>query len=206
MENSSPGLEDLLERRLPSALARHDASLAAAGIAYAEVAATKDALTAVAIAGAAPAALPSGLRNRLLASRKRNGKYGIFADRIARLFDLPLPEAEALMLRIEKPEAWTQFLIDGLEMIPLVAGPKCAGAIATLVRIQPGTRFPDHAHRGDETMVVLDGGFREPAVDGEEAWRGDELFRPDGTEHALVGLPGVPCITAVLIFGYGDFK
>jgi hypothetical protein len=31
-------------------------------------------------------------------------------------------------------------------------------------------------------------------------------MRADGTEHALVGLPGVPCIAAVLIRGHADFK
>lgn len=205
MSDSNLGLEDLLQRRLPSAVARDDASLAEAGVSEADLAGAKDSVAAIGLATTAEAP-PAGLRDRVLASRQRQGRYGIFADRIARLFDLPLADAEALMKRIEEPSAWTQFLIDGLELIPVVAGPKCAGAIATLVRIQPGATFPEHAHRGEETMLVLDGGFREPADGGEEVWRGDEIFRDDGTEHALVALPGVPCVAAVLIFGHGDFK
>lgn len=165
-------------------------------------------MAAVALATTAPAAPPSSLRDRLLASQRRShaGKFGVFADRIARLFDLSLADAEALLARIEKPEAWAPFLVEGLEMIPVAAGPKCTGAIATLVRIQPGASFPEHAHHGDETMFVIDGGFREPSPDGEEVWRGDEVFRADGTEHALVALPGVPCIAAVLIIGHADFR
>lgn len=204
MSDSNIGLEDLLERRLPSALARKDAALAAAGIPTTDVAGTKNAVAAIGLAGSSPATPPSGVRERLLASRQRQGKYGIFADRIARLFDMPLADAEALMTKIEKPEAWTPFLVEGLELIPVEAGPKCTGAIATLVRIQPGATFPEHAHVGDETMLVLDGGFNEPG--GEEVWRGDEIARPNGSEHKLVGLPGVPCIAAVLIFGHGDFR
>lgn len=205
MSDPNLGLEDLLQRRLPSAVARHDASLAEAGVPDADLAGTKDSVAALGLATDAEAP-PAGLRDRVLASRQRQGRYGIFADRIARLFDLPLADAEALMTRIEEPSAWTPFLIEGLELVPVAAGPKCAGAIATLVRIQPGATFPEHAHRGDETMLVLDGGFREPADGGEEVWRGDEIFRGDGTEHTLVALPGEPCIAAVLIFGHGDFK
>jgi len=203
--DSNLGLEDLLQRRLPSAVTRDDASLAKAGVPDADVAATKDAIAAIGLTAEA-AAPPPGLRDRIVASRQRQGRYGIFADRISRLFDLPLAEAEGLMQRIEQPSEWKPFLVDGLEMIPVTAGPKCAGAIATLVRIQPGATFPDHAHRGDETMIVLDGGFREPGDGGEEVWRGDEIFRADGTEHALLALPGIPCVAAVLIFGHGDFK
>ena len=205
MSDSNLGLEDLLQRRLPSAVTRDDGSLASAGITDTDLAGTKDAVAALGLT-TAPAAPPADLRARLLASHERGGRYGIFADRIARLFDLSLPDAEALMKRIESPSEWNAFLVDGVEMIPVAAGPKCEGAIATLVRLQPGVTFPEHTHRGDETMLVLDGGFREPANDGEEAWRGDELFRGDGSDHALVALPGVPCIAAVLIVGHADFR
>ena len=84
-------------------------------------------------------------------------------------------------------------------------GDSLKDAIATFVKVDPGARFPDHVHRGHETMVVLDGGFVEPESK-IEAWRGEETNREDGTEHALVGLPGVPCIAAVLIVGHADFK
>jgi putative transcriptional regulator len=205
---STQNLEDLLEKRLPSALHRHDKELSSAGVSDGDLAGTKNAIAAIGAIGVSPKSPPSSLRDRILASKKRNTKFGIFADRIARLFDLPMAEAEELMVRIEKPEAWNPFIVEGVEMIPIVAGPKCAGAIATLVRVQPGATFPAHAHRGDETMLLLDGGFLEPegSTFREEAWRGDEVFRADDTEHALVGLPGTPCIAAVLIFGHADFK
>lgn len=205
MSDSPLGLEDLLQRRLPSAVARDDDSLAKTGVADSELAATKDAVAAIGLT-ATPETPAAALRERLLASHGRAGRYGIFADRVARLFDLPLADAAELMKRVEDPSAWTAFLVEGLEMIPVTAGPKCAGAIATLVRIQPGAAFPEHAHRGDETMLVLDGGFREPADGGEEVWRGDEIFRGDGTEHTLVAVPGVPCIAAALIFGHADIR
>jgi putative transcriptional regulator len=146
-----------------------------------------------------------GVRERLFASRARSGKYGIFADRLARFFDLSLADAEALAQRLENSSTFTPFLVDGLELLPVTCGPKCDGAIATVVRIQPGARFPEHAHKGDESMVVLDGGFREVATE-REVWRGEELFSPDGSEHVIEALPGVPCVAAVLIYGYADMK
>jgi putative transcriptional regulator len=162
-----------------------------------------DALTSVA---ASAAAEPSpSLRERLLASRARPGKYGIFVDRIARLFAVPVETAEQLLTALEAPDAWKPFLVEGTAMIPVTAGEGLGDAIATFVKVQPGARFPDHVHRGQETMVVLDGGFVEPESK-LEAWRGEETTRDDGTEHALVGLPGVPCIAAVLILGHADFK
>jgi putative transcriptional regulator len=205
VSDESLGLEDLLQRRLPSAVARDDASLARAGVADSELAGVKEAVAALGLT-ASPVAPSPGVRERLLASRLRQGRFGIFSDRIARMFDLPLPEAESLMRRIESPSEWNPFLIEGVEMIPVSAGPSCAGAIATLVRIQPGKTFPEHTHRGQETMLVLDGGFHEPADGGEEVWRGDEIFRGEDTGHMLVALPSVPCVAAVVIFGHADFK
>ena len=163
------------------------------------------AMDALASAAASPEAEPSvALRERLLATRARPGKYGIFADRIARLFGIAVEDAEKLLTAIEAPAAWKPFLVEGTEIIPVDAGKSLGNAIATFVKVHPGARFPDHVHRGAETMVVLDGGFVEPASK-VETWRGEETNREDGTEHALVGLPGVPCIAAVVIFGYADF-
>ncbi|MBX3226999.1 MAG: cupin domain-containing protein [Labilithrix sp.] len=158
----------------------------------------------VSAAASEPAEATVSLRDRLLASRTRKGRYGLFVDRVARLFDLPVPETEALLARIESDEAWGPFLVPGTAIIPVVAGPRRAGAIATMVRVAPGVTFPEHTHRGVETMVVVDGGFVE-AGSPVETWRGEEITRDDGTSHALVGLPGVPCVAAVLITGHADF-
>lgn len=199
-------LEDLLERRLPSAITRDEASLRAAGVSDEELRATKDAIATLGLSGLAPARPSGDLRARLLASAGRGGRYGRFADRVARLFDLDLATAEDLLARIEDDATWMPFLVDGLELCPVPSGPRCEGALATIVRFQPGTKFPAHVHAGEETMVVLDGGFREDVANGEEVWRGDEIVRGDGSDHALVALPGVPCVAAVIIYGHTDFR
>src|SRR5687767_2082019 len=139
-----PTLEDLLEPRQPSSLGRQESALAASGISNAELARTRSAIASIgaSLAASAPSA---NLRGRLLASfaLKEKGKYGIFADRVARLFDLTLENATALMAKLEDGSAWMPFLVEGVEMIPVEAGPKCAGGIATLVKFKPGSSFPE---------------------------------------------------------------
>ncbi len=197
---------ELLDVVPPTAVGRKDASLVARGVRAEDLASAKAALVAVALGDAEAAAPSSAMRDRLLASVTRGGRYGVFADKVARIFDLELSVATALVEKLEDESAWMPFIVDGVQMIPVEAGPKHANAIATFVRIAPGSTFPDHTHRGNETMFVLDGGFREVAEGGAEIWRGDELYKDDGTDHELVALPGRPCVAASLVTGHADFR
>jgi quercetin dioxygenase-like cupin family protein len=206
MEIVTDELASLLEGSTASGALRRDDALTAAGVSVTDLAGAKAAMAALALADAAgPEAAPGGLRARLLATMHRGGRYGVFADRLARMFDIPEGDANALCAKLEAGAEWMPFLLPGVEMMPVEAGPKHAGALATLVRLAPGASFPDHAHRGEETMFVLDGGFREAAEGGAEVWRGEELVRGDGTAHTFAALPGRPCIAAALVTGYADF-
>ena len=53
---------------------------------------------------------------------------------------------------------------------------------------------------GGETTLVLDGGFVEDGT-GEEVWRGDELFKPEGSRHSFRVIGDTPCIAAVFSLG-----
>jgi putative transcriptional regulator len=196
--------EVLLAGGTSSSVAREERALVDGGVAREEVEAAKAALATV---GAALAPLPSpppaALRARLAASFVRGGRYGAYADRIARLFDIELDTAAALLAKLDSPDKWKPWL-DGVQMMPVKPGPKYAGAIAAFGRLRPGARFPHHEHVGDETTVVLDGGFRNE--DGSEVWRGEELWRPAGTEHEFVVLEGVECIAAVISIGGVTFR
>lgn len=198
----------VVDVQAPSAIDRQSAALREAGVTADELAGARGALAAIGAAAVEPEAPAGSLRARLLATAARKGRYGLFADKLARIFDLALADAEKLAARLEDPAEWKPFIVEGVEMIPVEAGPKCAGAIATMVRLQPGARFPHHVHHGEETMFVLDGGFVEAgeASAKEEAWRGDEVVRSDDTSHELVALPGVPCVSAVIIYGHADFS
>lgn len=196
--------ETLFAVRLPTEVALTDDALVKSGVAPAELAAARGAVAAIGAASES-ASPPTSLRSRLVSSLGKAGRYGKFADRLSRMFDLSLTDAEALCARIEDPSAFGPFLVPGVDVIPVTTGPRLAGAIAVIARIQPGARFPEHKHKGEETMLLLDGGLREEGEGGHEAWRGDELLSADGSGHAFVALPGQPCIAASVIEGVAEF-
>jgi putative transcriptional regulator len=157
-----------------------------------------------AAAASAPAPPGAGLRTRMIASAGRDGRYGKFADRLARLFDVPVARAEELLRRIEDPAVFVPFLTPGVAMFPVTPGAAYAGAVAAIGLLAPGTVFPHHAHVGDEVTLVLDGGFRDE--DGREIWRGEELYKPAGSDHEFVVIGERPCVAAVLALGGVTFR
>jgi hypothetical protein len=204
--------EVLLTPCQPSELQRRDAALTARGILANDLGGLKAAVAALGVSGTSGS--PSGgplppLRERLLASLTRPGRFGRYVDRLARMFDLTIDEAEKLTARIADPTAYSPFLFEGIELLEVKPGKRYEGAIAVIAKLQPGARFPDHVHRGRETMFVLAGGFREERPQDDaghavvpETWRGDELLSDDGSKHAFVALEGEPCIAASLVEGF----
>ncbi len=157
------------------------------------------AAVALATAACAPDDASGALKRRLMGSIGRGGRFGIYVDRLARLFDISVERAEQLVAKVEAGASWHPGPAEGIELIPVRPGPKYAGAVAVVGRLRPGAAFPRHAHIGDETTIVLAGGFRDSS--GVEIERGDELFEPAGTEHDFVVLEGEDCIAAVIAVG-----
>lgn len=60
-------------------------------------------------------------------------------------------------------------------------GPKESGRVTSIVRYDPGSAFPEHAHPDGEEILVLDGVF---ADQHGEYPAGTYLLNPDGTSHA----------------------
>lgn len=195
--------EALIKPVQPSELARRDDAFAKGGVAAKELADAKAVLSAVGLATHDAPPAPA-LRDRLLASMKRQGRHGRYVDRLARMFDITLEAAEKLAAKLDDPSAYTPFFVPGVEVLQVEAGPKYPNAIALIAKIPPGVTFPHHKHHGVETMFVLAGGFREDKG-GSEVWRGDELVSADGSDHAFVALEGEPCIAASLVEGFAEF-
>jgi putative transcriptional regulator len=209
-------IDDLLFEALsPSALERGERDVvtddaAARALAEGRVATVALARALAPIPSAAPvvtgeAGGESGatLRARLVASLGRPGKYGIFVDRLARLFDVSIDKAREIVARVEDPSQLKPGPAEGIMWFGVKPGPKYGDALAMVGRLKPGTRFPHHAHVGEETTLVLDGGFRDAS--GEEVWRGDEMIMPAGSDHDFVVLDGIDCIAAVLARGGVSF-
>lgn len=59
------------------------------------------------------------------------------------------------------------------------------GGRSSVVRLANGARFPRHAHKGNEEVLVLAGTVR---IAGAELSAGDYLFTQAGEEHDVVAL------------------
>ena len=144
------------------------------------------------------------LRHRVVASlssRTQNvpwARFGIFADRIARLFDISIDAAHALFAKLDDRPLFHPGPAPGITYLDVDAGPKRRNAMTVIGRLVPGAHFPHHSHVGEEITFLLDGGYR---AGGEELWRGDETVMESGSDHELVVLDGVDCIAAVVAYG-----
>jgi putative transcriptional regulator len=65
-----------------------------------------------------------------------------------------------------------------------------SGRVVALIAMEPGCGYPRHRHRGDEQVLVLQGGYRDER--GEH--RQGAVRYPDGSAHAPVALPGASCV------------
>jgi quercetin dioxygenase-like cupin family protein len=191
---TEPVTELVLGTEGPTELVRREEALLREGGSPADLAAARAVLPALAQA-AGEVVDAAGVRARLHASLGRRGRYGIFADRLARMFQIGTADAEALAKMLEDPKAWKPFA--GWEVIAVAPGEGLKGALSTVVKFRPGAIFPMHEHLGDELNFLLEGGFRESSG-GVEVWRGEELFKPAGSSHEFTILPGSVCIAAVV--------
>lgn len=143
-----------------------------------------------------PAPVPVGAAERLLSRARSSGRLAFFTDQIAQLFDLSTDAAADLLNRAQKNEGWEEGPGPGVKIIPVNAGPRVSDCITALVRVEPGATFPFHPHLGPETVMVLEGGFRDSQ--GVEVWRGEVQKMPGNTEHEFVAFDGVGCLCAAV--------
>lgn len=117
-------------------------------------------------------------------------------QRLARLFDLALDEAQRIYDAVTDPAVWVAPL-PGVRLMHLQGGPATAGADCGLVHIAAGQRFPRHRHRGLETTIVLRGSYR----DGEQVFRAghpDPILCAGGSEHDMEALEDLLYAVTVL--------
>ncbi len=151
-----------------------------------------------------PLVPPPRVRARLLSFVRGEGRFEDLLPDVARLFDLELAEAREHVARLQDPSAWMDGPAPGISLLPLQGGPRLEGSMAAFVRMAPGTTFQMHAHHGEETNYVLQGGFREDS--GIEVWPGDFLDKVSGSVHAYTALDGPDCIAATVVKGVIELK
>lgn len=191
-------LLDYVFGRLPaSGRARLEEQLAKSPTLRAELESLESTVAAL---GDAPFTAPSllGRLTHHLAGPER--LFHLAAD-VASLFDVSLEVAQRLLAEAVRGEGFEEGLAPGVLVKPVEAGASRLGAFTALVKVEPGSTYPWHAHGGEEKVLVLEGGYRDSA--GAEVWRGELDVREAGTEHSFTALEGPPCICAAVSYPPG---
>lgn len=194
-------LVDFLLGALPPAVAAQvESHLARCARCAAERAALADTLGELAFALPPAADDGSGRRALLLAARAptaHGGRFCDFVSPVATLLDLETERAAALLDWLDAPDTdWQPVPLRGAEGIRAVTppkGPRRADAFVTLLLLSPGARYPEHAHLGQEQVLVLQGGFIDEAA-GKQFEAGALCTMAAGSAHGFRALPGPDCI------------
>jgi quercetin dioxygenase-like cupin family protein len=151
---------------------------------------------------ALPEVAPSAvLRARLLDSAQAARRFDRFASKVAQLLDLGIDRSKALLARLGDASVWTEEL-PGIRFFWVEGGPAVSAAVRGFVWIEAGREFPEHEHLGDETTLVLQGAFEDPARD--RVFRPGDIDRmPPGTSHAFRALPGGPDLVKLAVVQKG---
>lgn len=140
------------------------------------------------------------LRARLLEEVHRVPmRYAPFYARLMGLFDLDEPALLGVLEASQNQAAWEPFA-PGVLAYHLAPGPRHAGADAGLIRMEGGLAFPAHEHLGDESVLLLEGGYRDTST-GRVYQAGDLHEMKAGSRHAYDVLPDSPLVFAVVLYG-----
>jgi putative transcriptional regulator len=118
------------------------------------------------------------------------------------LFDVTPEYARELLAKVDQPQAWDDGPAEGVQIMQVEAGPRCASRINALLRLVPGATFPEHGHGDEERLLVLEGGYLDST--GVEVWRGALDVRAKGTSHFFTALEGPACVCASTTVFPGD--
>lgn len=146
-----------------------------------------------------PLSPPSSAKERLVGESAEPGKrFFPFLDRLTKMVHLGVDTVKGLLAKIDDATAWEPMGPD-IGLMHLPTAPATAGADVGFVKLRAGARFPVHTHLGAETVLVLQGGFRDE--DGTEYVAGDVVEEVGDTTHYFDALPGPDLVYAVVVFG-----
>jgi hypothetical protein len=144
------------------------------------------------------------VRGALLAEVEGPARHAPFAGRVAELFGIEEAAAAALLDDLVSPTRWSDGPVPGFSYAavprPLLGGKRGAGDSCTFLRGAAGAEFPMHRHLGRETVLVLEGGYRD-LVEGRDVETGARDEHEAGTSHRFVIDASGPCICAIRVLG-----
>ena len=122
-----------------------------------------------------PAAPSAQVRRNLLAAVRGPQRYAPFAQEAALAFAVDEGAMQQALRLAADPQTW--------EGQPMVTTDALQQVGAAIVRLAPGSRFPDHTHRQRELTYVLDGELTEDG--GERYGPGDLMAKATGSKHGI---------------------
>jgi anti-sigma factor ChrR (cupin superfamily) len=141
---------------------------------------------------------PRDLRARLLQTVAAGAEpYAPFWSRLGEMFDLSVEQMRQVLAELTQPERWQAAPIPGVQLMHFDGGPLLASADCGLVRLAPGTPFPEHTHLGLERVLLLAGGYTDAS--GKIFAAGDRHEMQRGSAHALRADAANGCLFAVLL-------
>jgi len=126
-------------------------------------------------------------------------RYAPFYDRLGQLWDLPEDRIVAVLERSRDEREWRRAPLPGLKLLRLEGGPRAATANCYLAHFAPGLSFPEHRHKGHESVLLLEGSYTDRS--GTVFRSGDVHEMTEGSEHGFVVASDEPCIAAACHHG-----
>ncbi len=144
-----------------------------------------------------PVAPATASRGRLLGALAPD-RFQRFAPAVARLLDVPSSVAAKMLSDVDTGDQFEPGPLPGTLFHWVQGGPRVTKAMTGFVRMPQGTKFPDHKHLGDETVLLIQGS----CVDGEGAVArpGDTLVQPQGSTHGFAVRPGPDLLYLAVVF------
>jgi anti-sigma factor ChrR (cupin superfamily) len=144
------------------------------------------------------------LEKLLRATEQLPQRYAPFYARMASLLDLDEASVEKLLTSAADPSIWRWGGLPGIRTLDVKGGPRVAKAKTFLVRFAPGARLPQHRHQATESVLILEGGYRD--YDGNDHQAGDLHEMGPGSSHGFVVFPDEPCVALAVYEGELEFS
>lgn len=128
------------------------------------------------------------------------GRLYEWAEPLASLLDVALPEAQAQLDRLDMDGPWVKLGPSEPWVQPAISGPALKDAMTVFTRVSAGGCVPMHKHLGEERVLLVQGRCKDQL--GQDYHAGDELWMAPGSTHSFTVEPEAPdLIFAMALFG-----
>ena len=144
---------------------------------------------------------PADLTKKVLGTLSQR-RFERFADDVADLLDIDAEQAQKLLDGVDQDENWSAGPVEGMTLYHVEGGPKVDRAITGFTRIEAGGGFPEHKHLGKESILILQGYFKD-TVTGVVHGPGEVVHMEPDTSHGFELLEGGTRLTYLVVVQEG---